>query len=91
MSLKLPEIQATLNELKNDSRAMQNAEVRKTVEHIEEILSELELKPSLIDADDVSTAQYSTHILERLTSIASQVFRESPQKEPMLWILHPVS
>ena len=44
MKIKLPEIQAALDTLKNDSQAMANRQVRTAVEQLDEMLSEFELE-----------------------------------------------
>ncbi len=87
MKIKLPEIQAALDTLKNDSPAMANPQVRTAVEQLDEMLSEFELEGALAAPDDTLDLQPNISALEQLTSLIPQILGAVCQKEPLLMCL----
>ena len=73
MEIKLPEIQAALNELKKDSRAMANAQVFTAVEHLDEMLDKLELKATSVAPDVAFDLQAHIRGFEKFVSLFPQI------------------
>ncbi|MBI1924992.1 tetratricopeptide repeat protein [Candidatus Poribacteria bacterium] len=91
MEIKLPEIQAALNELKKDSQAMANAQVLTAVEHLDEMLNKLELKATSVAPDVAFDLQAHIKGFERLMSLLPQIAQSVSQAEPLLWLLLKVA
>ncbi|MBI1927740.1 tetratricopeptide repeat protein [Candidatus Poribacteria bacterium] len=87
MEIKLPELQATFKQLKQDSQAMANPQVRTAVEQLEEMLSELELKSPSAAPDTLFDPHVHMKDLERLMSFIPQIFDASPHREFLLQFL----
>ncbi len=87
MEIKLPELQATFKQLKQDSQAMANPQVRTAVEQLEEMLSELELKSPSAAPDTLFDPHVHMKDLERLMSFIPDIFDASPHQESLLQFL----
>ncbi|MBI1929342.1 tetratricopeptide repeat protein [Candidatus Poribacteria bacterium] len=87
MEIKLPEIQAIIDELKNDSQTMANEQVRKAVEQLDEMRGELNLKQTLVTPDALLAPQACLKQIERLVSTIPQLFESVSQKEMLLGLL----
>ena len=87
MEIKLPEIQTIIDELKNDSQAMANEQVRTAVEQLDEMLDQLDLKQKVAAPDKVLDAQASIRQVETLMSLLPQISEAISQQEPLLRLL----
>ena len=107
MEIKLPEIQAVIDELRNDSQAMANEQVQTAVEQLDGIFSELELQQALADPLKADADQPSTRKIETLMApvriygdgseqkslldLLLKGFEEIHQKAPLLELIHQVA
>ena len=107
MEIKLPEIQAIIDELKNDSQVMANEQVRTAVEQLDGIFGELELQQALADplkadADQPSIRKIETLMApvriygdgseqKSLLNLLLQSFEGIHQKAPLLELMHQVA
>ena len=107
MEIKFPEIQAVIDELKNDSQAMANEQVRTAVEQLDGIFGELELQQALGNPLKVETDQPGVRKIETLMAPMSisedtseqkslldlllKGFDEIHQKAPLPKLMHQVA
>ena len=73
MEIRILEIEAILNELKDDSQLMAKVEVRATVEQLDEILTELQLKQTLGPPDETIQAEVSLEAMDGLAVLIPQM------------------
>ena len=90
MQTNLLEIQAILDELKDDSEAMANEKVRTSVEQLNKMLSELEFDLIFNASDTTKDAQQSIDSLSQWAALISQIMTHAPQKEKLLWVMHHI-
>ena len=107
MEIRLPEIQAIIDELKNDSQAMANGQVRTALEQLDGIFGELELQealahPSKTDGDQPDAKKIATLIApvrifedaskqKSLLDLLLKGFDEIDQKAPLFDLIHQIA
>ena len=90
MQTNLSEISAILDELKDDSKAMANEKVQTSVEQLDKMLSELEIKHILSSSDTIQDAQQSMNTLSQWAALIWEIVIHAPQKETLLWSMHHI-
>ena len=87
------EIQAILDELKDDSQAMANAneKVRTSVEQLDKMLGELEIKHIFDACDTTRNAQHCVSTLSQWATLILHIVASTPRKETLVWSLYEIA